>query len=84
MNLTPVEDECGARVGIKLLGFARVIVGVKDKAAMIELLEKDDASGGDAVRGGGGKGHDFGLLDALADDRFLEPFLKLLKRVLIY
>jgi len=80
MDLTPEEDKSGAGISIELLRFTRVIVGVKDESAAIELLEENDARGWDAFWRGGGERHGLGLLDMLADDGVLKPALKLPER----
>ena len=80
MDLAPKEDKSGAGISIELLRFTRVIVGVKDESAAIELLEENDARGRDAFWRGGGERHGLGLLDMLVEDGVLEPALELSER----
>src|SRR6266550_6229714 len=83
MDLTPVEDESCARISIELVRFTRVIVGVKDESAVIELLEEDNAGRWNAFWGGGGKSHGLWLVNVVVDDGVFEPVFELPERVFI-
>lgn len=78
VDLAPVEGEGGARVLCELARLARGVVGVEDEAAVVELLEEDDAGGGDARGGRGGEGHGLGLVDLALHGR--EPGAELVER----
>ena len=55
LQLHPVNDEGGLRIGFQFAAFAALIVGKKNETALIETLQENDANRRSAIGCGGGE-----------------------------
>jgi hypothetical protein len=79
MNFAPVEGERDVWIQIHLARFARIVIGVKDEATIVDLLEQYDPCRRDTVRRDSRQSHCLRLADGAL--RGCEPLTEQVERV---